>query len=113
MSAVDPASQAITVSVSGFSGNKSVKIIVAKTTVVRRYAPDSIKFDDAKPATFAEIKLGDQLRARGDRTPDGNQVNAQEIVTGTFRNIAGTVVSSDPSKNTLTVTDSGPRSLWC
>jgi hypothetical protein len=109
VSAVDPASQAITVSVSGFSGNKSVKIIVAKTTVVRRYAPDSIKFDDAKPATFAEIKLGDQLRARGDRTPDGNQVNAQEIVTGTFRNIAGTVVSSDPSKNTLTVTDLGTK----
>jgi hypothetical protein len=109
VSAVDPSSQAITISVSGFSGNKSVKILVAKTTVVRRYAPDSIKFDDAKPATFAEIKLGDQLRARGDRSADGNQVNAQEIVAGTFRNIAGTVVSSDPAKNTLTVTDLGTK----
>ncbi len=109
VSAVDPAGQAITISVSGFSGNKTVKIVVAKTTVVRRYAPDSIKFDDAKPATFAEIKLGDQLRARGDRSPDGNEVNAQEIVAGTFRNIAGTVVSSDPAKNTLTVTDLGTK----
>ena len=109
VSAVDPASQMITISVSGFSGNKTIKIIVAKTTVVRRYAPDSIKFDDAKPATFAEIKLGDQLRARGDRSSDGSEVNAQEIVAGTFRNIAGTVVSSDPAKNTLTVTDLGTK----
>jgi hypothetical protein len=109
VSAVDPASQAITISVSGFSGNKSIKIVVAKTTTIRRYAPNSIKFDDAKPATFAEIKLGDQLRARGDRSPDGSEVNAQEIVAGTFRNIAGTVVSSDPAKNTLTVTDLGTK----
>jgi hypothetical protein len=105
VSALDPASQIMTISVPGFGGNKTIKVVVAKNTVIRRYAPDSIKFDDAKPATFADIKSGDQLRARGDRSADGGQVNAQEIVAGTFRNIAGLVVSTDPAKNTMTVTD--------
>ena len=50
-------------------------------------------------------KLGDQLRARGDRNPDGTELNAQEIVSGSFRNIAGTVISTDAAANTLTVTD--------
>ena len=35
---------------------------------MRRYAPDSIKFGDAKPSSFGELKVGDQLRALGDRT---------------------------------------------
>ncbi len=105
VSSVDPASQTIAISVPGFGGNKTIKVLVAKDTVLRRYAPDSIKFDDAKPGTFAEIKSGDQLRARGDRSTDGSELTAQEVVTGAFRNIAGTVVSTDPAKNTLTVID--------
>jgi len=77
----------------------------SKTTVFRRYAPDSVKFDDAKSSTLAEIHIGDQLRARGDRSPDGAQVTADEIVTGTFRNIAGIVNAVDASSATLTVQD--------
>jgi len=105
VSAVDLSAQVITISVPGFGGNKTVKVTVAKNTIVRRYAPDSIKFDDAKTASLAEVKSGDQLRARGERTSDGGELNAQEIVFGTFRNIAATVISADAAKNTLTVTD--------
>jgi len=105
VSAVDLSGQAVTISVPGFGGNKTVKITAAKNTIVRRYASDSIKFDDARTASLAEVKPGDQLRARGDRSPDGSELSAQEIVFGTFRNIAGTVISADAAKNTLTVTD--------
>ena len=31
-------------------------------------------------------KAGDQLRARGTRSPDGSELKAAEIVSGTFRN---------------------------
>lgn len=105
VSAVDLSAQTITISVPGFGGNKTVKVTVAKNTIVRRYAPDSIKFDDAKPAPLTEVKSGDQLRARGERSSDGSELSAQEIVFGTFRNIAGTVISADAAKSTLTVTD--------
>src|SRR5205807_3855715 len=39
---------------------------------VRRYAPDSVKFAEAKPSGLAEIVAGDQLRVRGDRKADGS-----------------------------------------
>jgi hypothetical protein len=105
VTAVDAASQTITISVPGFGGNKPVKISVTKNAILRRYAPDSIKFDDARLATLAEVKAGDQLRARGERNADRSELAAQEIVFGTFHNIAGTVVSADAAKGTLTVTD--------
>jgi hypothetical protein len=72
---------------------------------VRRYDPESIKFSDAKPSTLAQIHVGDQLRARGDHAADSTDVAADEIVTGSFRNIAAIVVSADASANTVTVTD--------
>src|SRR5262249_45852902 len=74
-------------------------------TILRRYAASSIKFDDAKPAPIGEIKPGDQLRARGQRNADGSEITADEIVSGTFRNIAGILVSSDNAAGTITVTD--------
>jgi len=105
VSAVDPNAGTLTITTTGFGGSKKLAIHVTKDTTLRRYAPDSVKFDDAKPGTFAEIQPGDQLRVRGTRSADGNDFAAQEIVSGTFRNIAGTIFSVDPGQNTLTVTD--------
>lgn len=105
VSGVDPANGTVTISVTGLSGKKEVTVKTAKNAVIRRYAPDSIKFDDAKPSTLAEIHAGDQLRARGERSADGSEVTAEEIVTGSFRNVAGTVNSVDASAGTINVQD--------
>ena len=105
VSAVDGAAGTITISTGGFGASRQIVIRSSKATVVRRYAPESVRFDDAKPSTMAEIKLGDQLRARGPRSADGNEVNADEIVFGTFRNIAGTISGIDEANNSLSVQD--------
>jgi Domain of unknown function (DUF5666) len=102
--AVDPASAVITIS-TGSLAAKSIAVHVAKDTVLRRYSPDSVKFDDAKPGSLDQIRPGDQLRARGNRSADGSDFTAEEIVSGAFRNIAGTVASTDASNHSLTVTD--------
>src|SRR5262249_40172289 len=68
-------------------------------------APDSTRFDSAKPAPLAEVQPGDQLRARGTRGPDPASFDALEIVSGSFRNIAGTIASIDASANTVVVQD--------
>ena len=102
---VDPANGTVTISVTGLSGKKEVVVKTAKNTVIRRYAPDSIKFDDAKPGTLGEVHPGDQLRARGERSADGSEVTAEEIVTGSFRNVAGIVNSVDASAGTISVQD--------
>jgi hypothetical protein len=105
VSAVDPATGTVTISVTGFGGTKNIAIHTTKATVVRRYAPDSVKFDDAKPSTVQEIQPGDQLRALGNRSSDGTELAAEEIVTGSFRNVAGLVNSVDPGAGTMMVQD--------
>jgi hypothetical protein len=105
VSAVDPGSGTITISLQSFAGSKSVAIQVSKDTIVRRYAPDSVKFDDAKLSSVADIKPGDQVRARGTRSTDGTELTADEVVSGAFQNIAGVVSAVDASTNTLTVSD--------
>jgi hypothetical protein len=102
---VDPASATISISSSGLGANKSIAIHVNKDAILRRYASGSVKFDDAKPAPLDQIKVGDQLRARGTRSPDGSELTAQEIVSGTFRNIAGTITAIDAANNTMTIND--------
>ncbi len=105
VSAVDPASGTVTISVSGLGGAKTVLVHTTKDTVVRRYAPESVRFEEAKPSTLQEVRPGDQLRARGTRSADGTEFTAEEIVTGSFRNIAGTVNSVDAAAGTLSVQD--------
>lgn len=105
VSAVDPAQTTVTIKVLTAAGAKDVVIHASKTTILRRYAPGSINFDDAKVAPITDIKAGDQLRARGTRSPDGAEFTADEIVSGSFRNIAGIVRSVDPGASTLTVND--------
>jgi len=102
---VDPAAQTVTISTGAGPTAKTITIHASSQTVLRRYAPGSVSFEDAKAAPFDQIKPGDQLRARGQRSADGTEFTAQEIVSGSFRNIAGRVTSVDASANQVTVMD--------
>lgn len=105
VSAVDTAAGTITISSAGLGGNHSITVHTVKSTTARRYAPDSVRFDDARATMIDQIKPGDQLRARGTRSADGGELTAEEIVFGTFRNIAGTITAIDPASNSMTVQD--------
>jgi hypothetical protein len=102
--AIDAAAGTITLSTGTLASNL-ITIHVSKDTIIRRYAPNSVKFDDAKPGTLDQIKVGDQLRARGAKSEDGKDLTAAEIVSGTFRSIPATVISTDAASNSITVTD--------
>src|SRR5262249_55674523 len=100
--AVDTAEKRITVDVRG----RTMTVDASSDKVgFRRYAPDSIHFADAKPSEFAAIKVGDQLRALGDKDAEGTKIKGEEILFGTFRNIAAQIVSIDPATNEIKVTD--------
>ncbi len=98
---VDTAAGTITISARG----KRIVIHSSQNTTMRRYAPDSVKFEDAKAGTLQEVHSGDQVRARGERSADGGELQAEEIVSGSFPSIAGTVDSVDTSSSTLSVHD--------
>lgn len=102
---VDPSTGVITVSTGAGPTAKTVAVKTTSSTRLLRYSPQSVKFADARPAPLSEIHPGDQLRARGTKNPDASDIAADEIVTGTFRNIAGVITSIDAAANTLTVKD--------
>ncbi len=105
VTAVDPPTNTVSISVTALGGKKNITINTTPKTGFRRYAPDSVKFDDAKPSSLDQIKPGDQLRALGTRSADGGTMDAEAIVTGSFRNIAGTIGSIDTASNSITMMD--------
>jgi len=92
-----------------FSGSgitaKTITVHTTKATTLKRYAPASVRFDDAQVAPIDAIHAGDQLRARGTKNADGTEIAAEDVVSGTFRNIAGTISSLDVASSTLIVKD--------
>jgi co-chaperonin GroES (HSP10) len=106
VTALDPSTGTITLSMASFTGTKTVTVHTNKNTVLRRYSPNSVKFDDAKVAPLDQVKVGDQLRARGAKNADGTELDAEEAVSGTFRNLAGQIMAVDSAANTLTLKDS-------
>lgn len=105
VSSVDAATNSIVISLPGVVEKKTVTIHLTKDTILRRYSPDSIKFDDAKPAPLDQIKPGDQLRARGTRSADGSELSAVEVVSGTFRNLSGRISAIDVAASSITLQD--------
>src|SRR5258708_5828498 len=102
VTAIDAATGTVRVSV---TPTVNVAIKSTKDTGYLRYAPNSVKFAEASKGTFDQIKIGDQLRARGARSADGKELTAEEVISGSFRNIAGTITSIDAAAGTITVKD--------
>ncbi len=105
ITALKPETKEITISNRTMAGTQTVVIPVSDKTEMRRYAPDSIKFGDAKPSEFSELKVGDQLRALGDRTEDPLRFKPQKIVTGSFRTVGGVVTAIDPATGEIKIND--------
>jgi hypothetical protein len=101
VTAVDAGSGALTIAV----GARKVSVTTSSTTQYRRYAGDSVKFEDAKPGTLAQIQTGDQLRVLGNKSDDGSSIQAEAIVSGSFKNLAGTIATIDAAAGTLTLKD--------
>jgi hypothetical protein len=107
---VDARARTITIAVSGMAGSRSILVRTSPQTTFRRYAPDSVRWADTVPSGFAQIRPGDQLRAKGSRSEDSSEIQAEEIVTGSFRNLSGKIVSVDAVRQMLTLKDLATRS---
>jgi hypothetical protein len=105
ITALKPETKEITINNRTMAGVQSVVIPITDKTEMFRYAPDSIKFGDAKSSDFSELKVGDQLRALGDRTEDPLRFNPQKIVTGSFRTVGGVVTAVDPATGEIKINE--------
>ncbi|HWZ45392.1 MAG TPA: hypothetical protein VNW97_18095 [Candidatus Saccharimonadales bacterium] len=102
VSAIDAASGTITLAV---TPTLNIAVKTSGATAFLRYAPTSVKYSDAQKGAFSQILAGDQLRTRGARSSDGKEIVAEEVISGTFRNIAGTITAIDAAGGTITVKD--------
>jgi hypothetical protein len=97
----------ITLKKRGLTGEIIMTVTIDGKTAYRRYNSDSVKFADARISKLDEISVGDQLRARGEKSEDGLKVTASEVVFGTFVTKAGTITAINPDTKEVTVTEIG------
>ena len=112
ITAINPETKEITVSVRAREGVRPMLVAAGGEKVqFRRYAPDSVKFADAKAGNFAELKVGDQVRALGERSADGTSFTPDEIVSGSFRQLVGTVTAVDAATNQIKIKTQDNKAL--
>jgi hypothetical protein len=93
--ALDPSTGQVTVETRSLTGSQTVVVATLdRKATFKRYAPDSVRFSDAVPGSFAELQVGDQVRVLGDRTPEGARVLAEQVVSGAFQIVSGAVKSA-------------------
>jgi co-chaperonin GroES (HSP10) len=105
ITALKPETKEITISTRTNAGQQPMIIPVSDKVELRRYAPDSIKFADAKAAHFDELKVGDQLRALGDKDTAGTAFTAEKVVTGSFKTVAGVITAIDIATGEVKIND--------
>jgi len=103
ISSLNAQSKEIVIATSTREGTKPLTVSATDATTYRRYAADSVKFSDAKLSSFAELKVGDQLRALGDKNTEGTKLSAEQVVSGSFKTVAGTVKSVSPETNEIKI----------
>ncbi|MFM9903833.1 MAG: hypothetical protein ACKVQJ_04595 [Pyrinomonadaceae bacterium] len=93
----------INIEIRTLTGSTSLVLTPKNDAAFLRYAPDSERFNEAKPSSLAEVKAGDMIRALGDKSSDGTAIAAEKVLTGAFQTVAGTVVSIDEAKNEVVI----------
>jgi hypothetical protein len=72
---VDPAASVVVLTSGAGPTAKTITVHISKSTVLKRYAPNSIRFADAQPAALDAVHVGDQFRALGQKNADGTEMD--------------------------------------
>ena len=102
VASIDPSAQKLTVTARTPEGPKPMTVD-AKAAQFTRYSPETPK--TPKTSAFADIQAGDQVKIIGEKSGDGGEITAQKIYSGTFKSLAGTLVSSAPDGKSIVVKD--------
>lgn len=80
-------------------------VVEAKNATIHRYADTSVRFDDARPATVADMAAADQARVLGTRSADGLKITAERVVFGSFSTKALAIEKIDAATGVISVKD--------
>lgn len=80
-------------------------MVDATKAVIHRYADTSVKFDDARPSSLADMEAADQVRVLGARAADGRKITAERVVFGHFSTRALAIEKIDAASGVISVKD--------
>lgn len=101
--AIDAAKKEISMETRTRDSAQTLTIVANEKARIRRFAPGSLRPDDAIAGNFADIRVGDQIRVLGNRQEF--RVTAEEIISGTVTRLLGTLEKVDSSRNEVVVKD--------
>ena len=103
ITALNPTTKQITLIARSREGTPVIVINGSGTVRFRRFAPDSFSLSDARASSFAELKVGDFVRALGERSADGARFTPEEIVAGSFLRVGGKVTATNTATGEVTI----------
>jgi len=99
--AVDPATGEL--SVESYRGD-AIVVAIGTGTTLRRLKAGTTDLASAESIALGDIHAGDQVAARGERTPDGARLTAETVLAGTFpRPVRGRVAAVDAAKGEVRI----------
>jgi hypothetical protein len=105
VASVDQITKQIKIEVRGSGEHYKCRVDAKRMSQVPQLCTKLGEVQRSGESNINDIQAGDMLRALGDRSPDGASFAAEEIVTGAFRTVAGTVKTVDVAKNEVVIAD--------
>ncbi len=100
---VNPQTNQIGLEISGLTGTTKMILTPKENAKFLRYAQDSIRFDEAVDSSLGEVKVGDMIRATGDKSSDNLSFTAEQVLAGAFQTTAGTIKSIDTANDLIVI----------
>lgn len=105
ITALDPEKREVVLLARSRAGDQSLRLAVTDAVSLRRYPPDAVKFSEAVPSKFDELKVGDQVYALGEKGADGKSFTPRSVVAGSFRMVGGKITAINAAGPELVITD--------
>jgi hypothetical protein len=109
VAAIDASKKQIVVETRGRGGPEAVTVDASGAVRFLRFAPDSLRTSDAQPSSFADIRVGDTIRATGERSNEGARFVPEEVITASLVRVVGIISSVDAARGELTVRNEQTR----
>lgn len=107
ITSLNPEKREIALQMRGAEGVRQILVVAGERVNFRRYASDSVRFSDARLSSFKDLQPGDLVRALGNRNAEQTRFDAEEIVSGAFKTVGGTVSAVNPATNEIKISQLG------
>lgn len=107
VTSLNPEKREIALQMRGAEGVRQILVVAGERVNFRRYASDSVRFSDARLSSFKDLQPGDLVRALGNKNAEQTRFDAEEIVSGSFKTVGGTVSAVNPATNEIKISQLG------